>query len=105
MTPWISGPASIAVTICRSAVLLADSPISRLLISTARITATIPSRTPMASDPTPSHLPLPVSADSPMPSSAKASPTSAAESSSSTAGSSGALACRMKLRQPLVPLA
>jgi len=90
---------SIAATMAASVTALADSPISRLFISVARITATLPSSTPTASDPAPSQRASPVIVVSVTPANAKISPASAAESSSSTAGSSGALACRMKLRR------
>ena len=40
---------------------LADSPISRLLVSTAKMAAAVASRIPMATEPAPSHRPLPVS--------------------------------------------
>ena len=82
---------------------LADSPISRLFISTASTAATQPSRIPIAIDPAPSHLPLPVIVDSVTAISAKPRPISAAKSSSSTTGSSGALARRMKARQLIRP--
>ena len=55
MTRSTSVPSSSAATIARSTSVLADSPISRLLVSTARMTATQASNAPIASDPTPSQ--------------------------------------------------
>ena len=52
--PLTSSPASSAATIARSASALADSPMSRLFVSTARIVATTASSAPIASDPAPS---------------------------------------------------
>src|SRR6202451_1206640 len=105
MTRSISGPSSRAVTITRSTSAVADSPISRLLVSIARITAKQPSRTPMPSDPTPSQRSSRVTQVSTTPKRANVSPISAAESSSRTAGTSGALARRMKrtIRRPGLP--
>ena len=82
----------------------ADSPSSRLLISTTSTQATLPSSTPIAIEPTPSQRALPVSAASPTPTSAKTSPISAAKSSSSTTTSSGVFECRMKPNQLSAPL-
>ena len=61
MTRASSGPSSSALTIMRCMSGLADSPISRLLISTAKMAAAVASRIPMATEPAPSHRPLPVS--------------------------------------------
>ena len=99
MTHSTSGPASSAVTMSRSTSSPADSPISRLFISTARMTATQPSSTPIASDPAPSQASLPVITVSATPAVASNSPASAAMSSSRIAGSSGALARRMNASQ------
>ena len=99
MTWASSGPSSSAATIRRCTSGLADSPISRLFISTARMAAAVASSRPMASEPTPSHRPLPVSTDSPTPANANASPIRAAVSSSRTTGSSGDLVRRMKVPQ------
>ncbi len=99
MTRSTSGPSSSAATIFRCISALAASPISKLFISTARIAAAAASSTPMASEPAPSHWPLPVSADSVTPANANASPIRAARSSSRTTGSSGALVRRMKVPQ------
>ena len=64
MTWTSSGPSSSAATIRRCTSGLADSPISRLFISTARMAAAVASSRPMASEPTPSHRPSLVSTDS-----------------------------------------
>ena len=82
---------------------LADSPISRLFISTASTAATQPSSTPMASEPAPSQTPSPVITVSATPAVANTSPVSAAMSSSRMAGSSGALARRMNAVQLFRP--
>ena len=103
MTHCTSGPASSAATMARSVSALADSPISRLFISTASTAATQPSSTPMASDPAPSHTPSPVITVSATPAMANTRPVSAAMSSSRMAGSSGALARRMNADQLLRP--
>ena len=99
MTRTTSGPSSSAAMIIRCMSGLADSPISRLFISTARMAAAVASSKPMASEPAPSHRPLPVSTDSATPANANASPIRAAMSSRRTTGSSGALVRRMKVPQ------
>ncbi len=89
-------PSSIAATMARCISGLADSPISRLFISTARTAATQPSSSPIAMDPAPSHRPSSVTVDKITAHNAKPRPIRAAKSSSSTTGSSGALARLMK---------
>ena len=81
----------------------APSPMSRLFISTIKMTAMMPSRIPIAIVPSASKTLLPVSTLSPTPSRASTSPTSAPRSSSSTTGSSGLLDCRMNCHQVPVP--
>src|SRR6202161_4046546 len=81
MTRSTSGPSSRAVTITRSTSAVADSPISRLLVSIARITAKDPSSTPMPSDPTPSQRSSWVTQVSTTPKRASVSPISAAADS------------------------
>ena len=82
----------------------ADSPTSRLFVSTTSTTATATSSAPMAQVPMPSHTASPVSSASPTPASANTRPMRAATSSSSTTGSSGFFACRMKPTQLSPPL-
>ncbi len=83
---------------------VAPSPISRLCISTIRMTAITPSSAPIIIVPIPSQIASPVSMVKPTPSSAKTRPISAPVSSSSTTGSSGLRDRRMNCHQLLPPL-
>ena len=76
---------------------------SRLFISTIRITAITPSSAPMATVPMPSHTGLPVITVSPTPSNANSRPISAPVSSSSTTGNSGLREFRMNRHQLALP--
>jgi hypothetical protein len=95
MTCSIRGASSMAATIARWTSGLADSPISKLFISTASTAATQPSSAPIPIEPAPSHRPSPVTVDTVTAHNAKPRPISAAKSSRSTIGSSGAFACLM----------
>ncbi len=93
--PRTSGVPSIAARISCWCSVVADSPISRLFISTTRITAMATSRIPIARVAAPSQAASPVTSVSVRPTRANSSPTSAPRSSSSTTGSSGLFERRM----------
>ena len=104
---WITRrtlPAVSSSTIVASSSGVAPSPISRLFISTMRMTAMTASRIPIISVPIPSHTGSPVIVARPTPNSAKTRPSKAPASSSNTTGSSGVRDWRMKPHHVTEPL-
>ncbi|HVT35439.1 MAG TPA: hypothetical protein VHE37_07645 [Nevskiaceae bacterium] len=73
--------------------LLALSPISRPLVSSASQNAVEPITSAISTEPMPSHSRLPVTCSSSSAPSASSRPSTAAESSSSTANFDGSLPC------------
>ena len=107
MRTWISlstpSVEEMAARMAAASALVADSPSSRLRISTINTTAMAPSSTPMDSVPMPSHTGALKTVATVTATRANTRPIMAPRSSSSTTGSSGVLDRRMKEVQVAEP--